>query len=199
MKDTQEMFSRALDGFHRRVHAVRSDQWADLTPCAPWTVRELVHHVVWMQRWTPPLLSGVSVEEAGSRLEGDLLGDDPAATWDNAELESRKAAAAVELDKRIITVYGELSAREYLELVTAEVCVHTWDLARSIGDDDTLDPELVSEVTARYLHDRLYGGGAPAESWPTLFHPPVAGAWERDPQSRLIALVGRDPSSRSAI
>jgi hypothetical protein len=79
------------------------------------------------------------------------------------------------------------------------VCVHTWDLARSIGDDDVLDSELVGEVTDRYLHDRLYGGGAPAESWPTLFRPPVAGTWELNPHSRLIALVGRDPSSRSTV
>jgi hypothetical protein len=99
------------------------------------------------------------------------LGDDPVATWDNAELESRKAAAT-ELGKRIITLYGDLSAKECLELVASEVCVHTWDLARSIGDDDVLDPELVGEVTGRHLHDRLYGGGAPAESWRTLFHPP---------------------------
>ncbi|WSA22108.1 TIGR03086 family metal-binding protein [Streptosporangium subroseum] len=181
------------------MHAVRGDQWADLTPCAPWTVRELVQHVVWTHRWTPPLLSGESLEEVGSRFEGDLLGDDPVATWDNAELESRKAAAATEPGKRIVTLYGDLSAREYLELVTSEVCVHTWDLARSIGDDDVLDPELVGEVTDRYLHDRLYGGGAPAESWSALFRPPMAGMWELDPQGRLIALVGRDPSSRPVI
>lgn len=193
MDNVQEMLIRALDGFGQRVHAVDGSQWAGSTPCDLWTVRDLVNHVVWILRWTPPLIAGTSPAEVGTRFEGDLLDDDPGAAWADAGHATRQAVREADLDRKITTPYGELTVSEYLELVTAEACIHTWDLARSIGADETLDPGLVRQVTDRYRTNRLYNGSAPGESWPALFDPPVTGTSDADPQSQLIMLVGRDP------
>jgi uncharacterized protein (TIGR03086 family) len=194
MDNVREMLGRAHDGFDGRVRAVGLGQWTLATPCDEWTVRDLVNHVVWAQRWTPALLAGTNPAEVGTRLDGDLLGDDPVAAWADAAGATREAARRADLDRKIVTPYGEMSGGEFLALNTAEVCVHTWDLARSIGADETLDPGLVREVASRYRNDRLYNGGAPGESWPTIFRPAVDVGSAADPQTQLIALTGRDPA-----
>ncbi len=54
------------------------------TPCAAWNVRDLVNHVVAQARRVAPLLAGVTLNEVGEQLDGDLLGDDPVRAWDGA-------------------------------------------------------------------------------------------------------------------
>ena len=51
-------------------------QWTQPTPCSLWNVRDLVNHMVAALRWTPWLISGAPAQEAGSRFDGDLLGDE---------------------------------------------------------------------------------------------------------------------------
>jgi hypothetical protein len=68
-------------------------------------------------------------------------------------------------------------------------------LARGIGADETLHPELMREVADRYRNDRLYNGSAPGESWPAIFRPAVHVDSAAGLQSQLIALTGRNPSS----
>ena len=82
---------------------------------------------------------------------------------------------------------------EYIEFQIAELTIHAWDLTRSIGVDDRLDDELAAAVFNRYKSDRLYGGVAPGVGWSAMFKEPVDVAAEADPQSRLLAYVGRDP------
>jgi uncharacterized protein (TIGR03086 family) len=152
-----------------------------------------VQRVVWAQSWTPRLLAGESVAEIGTRFDGDLLGESPAAAWDLAQQAAFAAAAGPDLDRRLELVYGELSVWEYIEFQIAELTIHAWDLTRSIGVDDRLDDELAAAVFNRYKSDRLYGGVAPGVGWSAMFKEPVDVAAEADPQSRLLAYVGRDP------
>jgi uncharacterized protein (TIGR03086 family) len=71
--------------------------------------------------------------------------------------------------------------------LTSDLLLHAWDLARALGVDETLDPELVDAVlTAAEPHtDELAASG--------LFAPPVPVPADADPQTRLIALFGRTP------
>ena len=109
MKEPLNLFRRSLDDFGSRVHVVGAAQWGNRTPCDPWTVRDLVNHVVWAQSWTPPLLAGESVAQIGTRFDGDLLGESPAAAWDLVQRAAFAAAAGADLDRRLELVYGELS------------------------------------------------------------------------------------------
>src|SRR5665811_2617279 len=84
---------RAVEQWAARVAAVKDDQWVDPTPCAQWSVRELVNHVVAEELWTAPLLGGKTIQEVGSQFDGDVLGDDPART---ARLAADEAAAIVD-------------------------------------------------------------------------------------------------------
>ena len=73
-------------------------------------------------------------------------------------------------------------------LVIGDLLVHTWDLARSIGADDTL-PEAAVESTLmglQRLPDEMLRGE-------TMFGPPVDVADDASAQDKLIAFVGRQP------
>ncbi|MEV8154693.1 maleylpyruvate isomerase family mycothiol-dependent enzyme, partial [Streptomyces fradiae] len=64
----------ALDLFSSHVHAVRDDQWGAPTPCAEWSVRDLVNHLTGEQLWVPDLVrEGRSVAEVGDAYDGDVL------------------------------------------------------------------------------------------------------------------------------
>ena len=86
-----------------------------------------------------PLLGGSTIEEVGSRFDGDLLGDDPVRTVDEAgALAAVRAEGAVEGSAHLS--FGDHPGREYTMQLAADHLVHTWDLARAIGAAETLDP-----------------------------------------------------------
>ncbi len=181
-----ELHRRATESFGERVAVVRDDQWHLPTPNADWDVRQLVNHVVSEQRWAPELLAGRTIDEVGDRLAGDLLGDDPRAAWE----ESAKAALATvcqpgATERTVHLSFGDSSAEEYLRELSADLLVHGWDLARGVGADEWLDPELVTKVagwfTERESMYRRAGVIAPRVEVPS----------DVDAQTRLLAAFGR--------
>jgi uncharacterized protein (TIGR03086 family) len=192
MIDTDALLARharAVDLFGARVHAVRGDQWGAGTPCAEWTVRDLVNHLVSEQLWVPSLVrDGCMIEEVGDTFEGDLLGPDPAASWDTAAHSAHEALAAPgALERTVYLSHGDTPATAYCAQLVADLVVHAWDLSRAIGFDERLPEEMVGfagEEIAPYAAELEKSGlfGAPVE--------PPAGA---DAQTRLLCLLGRRP------
>jgi uncharacterized protein (TIGR03086 family) len=183
-----ELHDRAFSEFNRRVHSITPSQWQAPTPCTDWTVRDLVNHLTAEQLWVPPLIGGATVQEIGSRFDGDVLGVDPASAWDSAANASRAAFAEPgALDRIVHLSYGDHPAEHYLTEMIADLVIHAWDLARGIGGDTTLDPELVERVLA---FSESHAAGLAASG---LFAPPVQVPADADPQTRLIALHGRTP------
>jgi uncharacterized protein (TIGR03086 family) len=183
-----ELHSRALAEFGRRVHAVGVDQWGCPTPCTDWEVRNLVNHLVSEQLWVPPLLAGKRVADLGAGFAaGDLLGDDPAAVWDAAAAAAAAAFAEPGALERIVHLsYADRPGEEYAREMIFDLVVHSWDLARGISADDTLDPGLVEAVYASIEPDT----GLTASG---LFDQPVPVPADSDEQTKLIAFTGRKP------
>ena len=176
---TVESWERYLDG-------VGSGQWDLPTACAEWDVRALVNHVVGEDRWTRPLLQGMTIADVGDRFDGDLLGDDPRAVGHDAAADA--VAAVDELLAGLDTVhlsYGDEDPAEYVRQLCADHLIHGWDLAAATGQDRTLDPQLVEEVGAWFAdREELYRSAA-------VIGPRAAGGG--DPQSDLLAGAGRPP------
>jgi len=184
--DAIVLFERAVDGFGAHVHAVGGGQWHDATPDTEWDVRMLVNHVTVEQLWVPPLVGGKSVADVGSSLDGDQLGDDPSATWDAAVAASRAAFAAPgALERHVSLSSGAKNVAEYCWEMTIDALVHSWDLARGIGTDDTLDPELVALAYDQVLPiaEHLQETG--------MFAPPVLVPDDAPLQTKLLGLFGR--------
>jgi uncharacterized protein (TIGR03086 family) len=183
--DEATAFRRASDDYVRQAHNVTDAQWKAATPCAEWDVRTLVNHVAGEYLWVPELMAGKTVSEVGNRLDGDLLGDDPLAVLAGAMREAHAAAGSPDaLTCTVHLSFGDVPGAEYLRQMAIDSVIHAWDLARAIGADETLDPELV---------DFAYEGlRESAEDWRSggAFGP-VKQPADDSLQSRLIALTGR--------
>jgi uncharacterized protein (TIGR03086 family) len=181
-------YRRALGGFGDLVAQVRPDQWAAPTPCEAWTVRQLVNHIVYEDRWTVPLINGASLGSVGNRFEGDLLGDDPVAETRDALAEAAAAVSAPgALSRTVELSFGMTPASEYVRQLLADHLVHGWDLAAAIDADRDLDDGLVDEVNVWFpANEEGYrAGGAIAAA--------VEVPADARTQDRLIAAFGRDP------
>jgi uncharacterized protein (TIGR03086 family) len=191
--DAVELHRRAVGEFSARVDAVgslgSSGTWSASTPCDGWDVRALVNHIVNEDRCTAPLLAGATVAEIGDKFDGDLLGDDPVGAFAIAGAEATDASTNVDPAKIVHLPIGDVPASEYLYQLAADHLVHAWDLAAATDGDRHFDPDVVEGI-ADWFADReaAYRGSG------------VIGARVRaysdDPQDRLIAAFGRDPSWR---
>jgi uncharacterized protein (TIGR03086 family) len=188
MEDEMELNTlhrRAVDQWAARVAAVKDDQWSDPTPCAEWSVRDLVNHVVGEELWTAPLLRGKTLEEVGSQFDGDVLGADPLERARTASAEA--AAVADEIvpgGGRVQLSYGEEDMGEYVRQLCADHLIHGWDLSAATGGDTSMDSELVAEVGAWFAEREALYRGAGAVG------PRQSGAG--GPASDLLAAFGRD-------
>jgi uncharacterized protein (TIGR03086 family) len=181
-----DLHGTAMDEFDRRVRQVDPADWALPTPCDDWDVHDLVNHLTTEQLWVPPLLGGARMEDVGDRLDGDNLGEEPAATWAVASREARLAWLAPDATERTVHLsMGPTPASEYLWQMTFDLAVHAWDLARALGADETLDPDLVAAL-ADWLGTTEMGPGP-------MFDAPVPVGPDAGPQERLLARAGRTP------
>jgi uncharacterized protein (TIGR03086 family) len=187
--DLLDAHGQAMAHFDRAVHAVRPDQWQAPTPCTEWSVRKLVNHLVYEQLWAPPLLAGATVAEVGDRFDGDVLGDDPVATWQTASAAARAAFTEPGvLDRDVHVSWGKIPAQEYGWQMTIDFAVHGWDLATAVGLPIALGDELAGAVLAQIEPQVATWQGM------GVFAPPVPVAPDADQQTKLVALLGRDPN-----
>lgn len=175
----------ATDEFGRRLALVRTEQWSLATPCSDWDVRYLVAHVVGGNRFTVMILGGASAADAiGEVMSQPQLGDDPLHAW--AATSAAQTAAFGQsgaLERLVDHPLGTLTGGRFLELRLFDVTLHAWDLARSLGVDERLDPQLV-DVVLSIVESASQGIGFGIT--PLGVVGPTAV-----PQVRLLGLTGR--------
>lgn len=185
--DLPEAHAQALDATRQKVAGVGEGQWADGSVCDGWTVRELVNHIVTGNYWAEELASGKTIEEVGDRLDGDVLGDNPATAYDDSAARAAatfRAPGAMEAPCAVS--YGPVPGSVYCGHRFLDVLVHGWDIAKSTGQGTALDPALVEALWA-VLEPQLgmlEGSG--------MFGTTVDVPADADRQTQLLAVLGRE-------
>ena len=186
MTDVAELHAQALEATGRIVAGIPPDRWHAGTPCQGLDVRALLNHVVAGNLWAAELAAGGTIEGVGDRFDGDVLGPDPAASY---ERSAAAAAAAFRrpgaLDAPCAVSYGPVPGSVYAGHRFLDVFIHGWDLAAATGQDPTLDPGLM-EACREVIEPQLElfrQAGAIGEALPA---PPGATA-----QTRFLAALGR--------
>ncbi|TML92086.1 MAG: TIGR03086 family protein [Actinobacteria bacterium] len=181
-----DMHSGALASTRAFLAAVEPGQWHDPTPCAEYDVRMLVNHIVSGNFWVAPLVGGSSIADVGDKYDGDVLGDDPLATYERSAGEADAAFSAPGAMQASVAVsYGPVPGEVYAGHRFIDVLIHGWDLATATGQDAELDAGLVEacwEVVTPQA-ELLKGSG--------MFGSEVEVPPDANPQTRLLALLGR--------
>ena len=206
--DERKLYRLCADEFAARARRI-GDRWDAPTPCAGWDVRALVRHVVEEELWAPPLLAGATIADVGDRFAGDQVGrgdeagahgstgpsrsespgvvtpvDDPLGAFERAHTAALTAVDEAP-DRDVHLSFGDTPRAEYTLQLAADHLVHAWDLARALGEDDTLDAGAVEAVREWFasMEDAYRGAGVIGDRVPV-----DPGA---DPQTVLLAMFGR--------
>jgi uncharacterized protein (TIGR03086 family) len=175
---------RACERFGAAV-AAAGGKWERPSPCTGWSARDVLEHVIGFHDVL--LLRPMGAKPARPR-------DDPLGRWlvTHETLRSVFSRPGLFDGPMDVPAVGnnppaQLDAVALVAALTQDVLVHTWDLASAVGADNRLDPELCDLYVRRLPHDpeALVASG--------MFGPAVEVSADADPQSRLLARLGRDP------
>ncbi len=162
------------------VAGITPDQLDRTTPCADYTVRGVLEHMI---SGAAAFAAAYRGEEAGAPdLSDPLAGFNPAL----GDLVSAMAAPGA-LDRTVATPFGDLPGETFARFVVLDGLVHGWDLATATGQPYE-PPEAVVQATdafARQTLDSLRDGEA--------FTDAVEPAPDASPIERLAAYTGRRP------
>ncbi len=189
MSKIADRYRRRADTFERYVSAVAPDQWTNQSPCDDWDARGVVAHIVDMH--------GVMLRPLDRTLSPEpSTDDDPLAVFRSARndvqgLLDDPAIAGGECESPA----GRMLVEEMVDrVVSDDLVLHGWDLARATGQDDTIDPvDLermwpgMQEIPEEMRTPGHFGPGV------VVFGPLVEVPDDAPLQDRFLGLIGRDP------
>jgi uncharacterized protein (TIGR03086 family) len=186
--DLRELDRRVLSCIDPILAAVTVADLDAPTPCAMWTLRDLLQHMVGHHRGFAAAAAGTPV--SAEVWDGAVLGPVPYDTYREAADLVTGAFAADDLLSRTMVIhgYGTFPASSALRMHSVDFLGHGWDVARSIGLDGALDEELCQvglAIAAQW----------PATAWgPTgPFRDRVEVRAEAPAYQRLMGFLGRSP------
>ncbi|MEP6629683.1 MAG: TIGR03086 family metal-binding protein [Lapillicoccus sp.] len=164
------------------------------TPCAGWSVRDLLLHMAAQHHGFAAAARGGSVGPADwSASAADVA--DPVGAYPGAAAEVVEAFASADLDTAQLTLpdFGAMTfpAPRAISFHFIDYLVHAWDVGVSVGvpvrpDDDLLQPAV--EIT------RAVPAGDARTRPGAAFAPVLDGvAAEPDAWRRVLRMLGRDP------
>lgn len=193
MSAISDRYRRHADAFERMIAAVRPDQWSNQSPCEQWTARDVVEHLVVMHG----VMMG-SVDRELSPAPSVIV--DPLRAFQSARADVEAVLDDPDLAGiETHTPNGPMRAEQQIdEVVSDDLVLHGWDLARATGQDDAMHSEDVQrlwtittaippELMAKYRTPNAFGPGI------EVFGPEVKIPDDAPLQDRLLGLIGRDP------
>jgi len=197
-REIPDRYRARADAFEAKVAAVRPGQWSNQSPCRDWNARDVVGHIVEMHGvMLRPLHRQLS---SAPSLEADPLAAFAAARADVQAVLDDPALAGMSCD----TPSGRMTAAQHIDqVVSQDMVLHGWDLARATGQDDTMDPDevqrlwtatsaLPAELLEQFRTPGAFGPGV------EVFGPEVKVPEDAPLQDRLLGMIGRDPSRTDA-
>jgi uncharacterized protein (TIGR03086 family) len=177
-----EEHRRVAAEFSATVDGVTGAGWDRPAPPTGWLARDVVRHLV---TWLPGFLAASTGVELPT---GPSVDDDPAGAWHHqtAAVQTLLDDPAVAGREHDLPHLGRMTLADAISRIyTTDVFLHRWDLARSTGQDESLDEETCA---------RMLEGMAPMDEAMRAsghFGPRVEVPNDADVQTRLLAFIGR--------
>jgi uncharacterized protein (TIGR03086 family) len=164
------------------VRQATAPQWDAPAPVGGWTARDVVGHLV---EWFPGFLAsgaGVVLPEVPSVKE------DPVAAWTARTGDVQRLIE--DPGERVLENphIGRIPLAEAIDrFYSVDVFMHTWDLARALGQEPDLDPARCDAVVAgaQEHEEAMRASGQ--------YGPRVDVSADAPAQDRMVGFIGRDP------
>jgi uncharacterized protein (TIGR03086 family) len=182
-----DLDSHALRDLGKIITGVRVDALATATPCTEWTVRDLLVHIVAVNKKYTGIALGDPWEPEVPVVD---LGDDPARAYHdtiNPLLEAWQQPGA--LQRELELPIGRRPAELALWVHLRETLVHGWDLAVATKQRAFFDDEVVE---ASLAHAQQLDPAPAARPAGRGFADTVDAPASAEPIIRLAAFFGRD-------
>lgn len=182
-KSPAELHADDAARFTELVESATPGDWANPTPVAAWTALDVVQHLI---EWSRGLLSAGGIELPPLDVDAD-----PVAAWKQHVTDIQ--AILDEPAGRTLSNpnFGEKPVAEVLdEIYTADIWMHSWDLAKALGRDFELGDDRCTATLAAAapMEEAMRGSGH--------FGPRVDVPADAGPQDQLLGFIGRDPAWR---
>jgi uncharacterized protein (TIGR03086 family) len=174
---------RAFDAVGDLIARVRPDQWSESTPCTDWTVRQLVDHLIGMNRVFTALL--VDAPPPPKPAAAHAVDDPVAAYRESAAALQRAFARPGALARQYVGPLGSASGAERLQIRLYDLLVHGWDLAQATGQRANL-PDDLAEQSLEFVRTQLT-----EQSRVGRFSPATEVRADDSAIDRLVAFLGR--------
>jgi uncharacterized protein (TIGR03086 family) len=179
--DVIDSLDRTFRHAHGVISGVRPDQYDDKTPCAEWTVRDLLAHMI-------GVVAGLGAAAEGSPRQPFTLSDDPAGQFDAVAASTLAAwRAPGVLDRTVEFGPGPMPGRALAGINLLDTAAHTWDLATATGQPAALPDDVATdalEASVAIISPEIRNG---------RFGPEVPCPDGATPTERLVAFLGREP------
>lgn len=181
--------SSAFDSTMSVLRKVEPHDLVKPTPCASWNVRDLINHIVSAGRWWAAMVSGDASLEA-PEAEDYTAGDFVVAYEESIRVTLGAFGAEGATERMVTAPFGEFPGAVLATFAATDQFTHGWDLARALGQDTDLAPDLavallgLTEVT---ITDAMRGPDTEALFGPKREAPDGACAADR-----LAAYLGRE-------
>jgi uncharacterized protein (TIGR03086 family) len=186
-----ELHGRAMRHSVVIVAMIHDDQWDEPTPCAKWTVHDLLTHMTTENH-------GFAAAARGETTSREAWVDRPFTTdprRDYAEsadeVVTAFATAAPEFWLPNIHETMLFPSAQAIGFHLLDYVVHSWDVAAALGRTIALEDDLVA--AAQDIADRDVPNNERRHRQNAGFQPPVPPTTE-DPLHHLLAFLGRDPA-----
>lgn len=167
------IWHQAAEKWTELADQITDADWDKPTTCPDWNVKQLVDHAMHWQA-----------------MGGGVIGANATPGDDWATIQPAMAAAFEDPSnlEGQAEGFGGMPKQGVAGMVIGDLLVHCWDLARSIGADDTLPEEAVQSTLMglQRLPDEMLRGE-------NMFAAAVEVPEDASPQDQLIAFVGRQP------
>ena len=178
-----EHLGRAFDAVAGLIGNIRAGQWSAPTPCADWTVRQVVNHLIGMNRVFAALLAG---QPPPPRPSADHVEDDPAGAYrDSADALLAAFGRPGVLERTHHGPLGAATGAERLQIRLYDLLAHGWDLAQATGQPADL-PDDLAEQSLAFARAQLTDQARPGR-----FGPAQTAAAQAPAIERLAAFLGR--------
>jgi uncharacterized protein (TIGR03086 family) len=170
--DAVVVLSRALDQAGDVLAAVHADKLSLPTPCNDWDVARLIAHLV----------------AAPSRFLAQMHGEEPDWSVEPPPIGSEWAQVFRNSADDLIHAWhqqGDKADPGAVDWQTAEIAVHTWDLARATGQSTHLDSQVAERALA------FMSSGLTPENRGPAFEAEQPVAEDAPVYHRLAAFAGR--------